>query len=74
MHMHGVDLEFTRGALRAVARAALRRGTGARGLRTLLERLLTEVRDAPPPPPTRSSRSSDSFVILRDLAMFCNRQ
>lgn len=51
MDMHGVPLEFTDGALKAVARAALRRGTGARGLRTLLEKLLTEamfeVPDAP---------------------------
>ena len=43
MDMHGVSLEFTDGALRAVARAALRRATGARGLRTLLEKLLTEA-------------------------------
>lgn len=43
LDMHGVSLEFTDGALRAVARSALRRGTGARGLRTLLERLLTEA-------------------------------
>ena len=51
MRMHGVDLEFTDGALRVIARAALRRETGARGLRTLVERLLTEamfeVPDAP---------------------------
>ena len=43
MRMHGVDLEFTDGALRAIARAALRRETGARGLRTLVEKLLTEA-------------------------------
>ena len=30
MRMHGVDLEFTDGALRVIARAALRRETGAR--------------------------------------------
>ena len=39
----GVELRFTRGALREVARSALGMGTGARGLRTVCERLLTET-------------------------------
>jgi len=36
----GVDLEFTDGALRAIARKAIERETGARGLRSILEQLL----------------------------------
>lgn len=36
----GVDLEFTTEALRAVARQALERGTGARGLRSVMEHIL----------------------------------
>jgi ATP-dependent Clp protease ATP-binding subunit ClpX len=36
----GVELEFTEGALRAIARQAIERGTGARGLRSVLENLL----------------------------------
>ena len=43
MGMHGARLEFTDGALRAIARAATRRETGARGLRTLVERLLVDA-------------------------------
>ena len=38
-----MDLRFTRGALREVAKTALGMGTGARGLRTVCERLLTET-------------------------------
>jgi len=39
----GVDLEFDRDALNAVARAALKHKTGARGLRTILERTMMEL-------------------------------
>ena len=38
-----VDLEFTDDALAAVADQALLRGTGARGLRAILEEVLLEV-------------------------------
>jgi ATP-dependent Clp protease ATP-binding subunit ClpX len=38
-----VKLTFETSALRAIAQKALKRGTGARGLRAILEELLTEV-------------------------------
>ncbi|HTJ84901.1 MAG TPA: hypothetical protein VL400_24455, partial [Polyangiaceae bacterium] len=38
-----VKLTFEDSSLRAVAQKALKRGTGARGLRAILEELLTEV-------------------------------
>ena len=41
--MDGVDLEFEPDALRALAKAALARKTGARGLRAEMERLMTDV-------------------------------
>ncbi len=41
--MEGARLEFTPGALLAIARRALARGTGARGLRSVLEDLLLEA-------------------------------
>lgn len=41
--LSGVELRFTRGALKEVAKSALDMGTGARGLRTVCERLLTET-------------------------------
>jgi len=41
--MEGIDLSFTDSALRELARLALKRGTGARGLRAIVERLMLEV-------------------------------
>ncbi|GAB3623961.1 ATP-dependent Clp protease ATP-binding subunit ClpX [Mariniluteicoccus endophyticus] len=41
--LDGVDLEFTPGAIEAVADLALARGTGARGLRAILEEVLLNV-------------------------------
>jgi ATP-dependent Clp protease ATP-binding subunit ClpX len=38
-----VKLTFEESALRAIARKALKRGTGARGLRAILEELMTDV-------------------------------
>ena len=41
--MEGVELEFREDALRAVARKAMQRKTGARGLRTILETVLLDT-------------------------------
>ena len=38
-----VHLQFTEGALRAIAHAAVRRTTGARGLRSIMEELLLDT-------------------------------
>ncbi|MGA7882268.1 MAG: ATP-dependent Clp protease ATP-binding subunit ClpX [Terrimicrobiaceae bacterium] len=43
MAMDGVGLTFTKDALRALAVEALRKGTGARALRALLERIMLDV-------------------------------
>ncbi len=43
LRMEGVELEFTAGALRELAREAVRRETGARGLRALLENIMLDV-------------------------------
>ena len=43
LSMDGVDLIFKPEALRLLAKAALKRGTGARGLRAEMERLMTEI-------------------------------
>ena len=48
MAMEGVELEFTPDALRQLAVVALKKGTGARALRGLIERLMLDVMyDAP---------------------------
>ncbi len=41
--MDKVDLTFTEGALQGIARQAIRKKTGARGLRSILERLLLDA-------------------------------
>src|SRR5271157_3468485 len=40
---HGADLTFTDAAIREIARIALERGTGARGLRSVVEEVLEKV-------------------------------
>jgi ATP-dependent Clp protease ATP-binding subunit ClpX len=48
LSMDGVDLEFEKDALRELAKDALARRTGARGLRAAMERVMTDVMyDAP---------------------------
>jgi len=41
--MEGVDLEFTEDALHAIAREAMKRQTGARGLRSIIENIMLDV-------------------------------
>ncbi|MEE8109188.1 MAG: ATP-dependent Clp protease ATP-binding subunit ClpX [Gammaproteobacteria bacterium] len=43
LDMEGVTLEFRKDALRAIARKAMKRKTGARGLRTILEHVLLDT-------------------------------
>ncbi|MFW6152509.1 MAG: hypothetical protein ACOC6C_05985, partial [Verrucomicrobiota bacterium] len=43
MAMEGFELSFTQSALRELARAAIKRKTGARGLRAIVEKLMLEV-------------------------------
>lgn len=40
--MEGIELEFTEGALKAIAERAVERKTGARGLRSILENMLLD--------------------------------
>ncbi|MDJ0319839.1 ATP-dependent Clp protease ATP-binding subunit ClpX [Pseudarthrobacter sp. PS3-L1] len=60
----GVDLEFEKGALEAIADQALERGTGARGLRAILEEVLLPVMfDLP------SREDIASVVITADVVL-----
>ena len=42
--MDGVEIEFTQAALESIAKEAIRRGSGARGLRSIVERALLELK------------------------------
>ena len=64
--LDGVELEFSADALEAVADQALLRGTGARGLRAILEEVLLDLMyDLP-------SRDDISKVVI-DAAVVCDR-
>jgi ATP-dependent Clp protease ATP-binding subunit ClpX len=48
LRVDGVELEFTKSALKAMVRFSVEKGLGARGLRSVLEHVMTEVMfDAP---------------------------
>ncbi len=42
-HMDGVDLQFTDGAIREIARKAYKRGSRARGLRSVVEQIMLPI-------------------------------
>ncbi len=61
LKLDGVDLQFTEGALRMVARHCIRRRTGARSLRTIVEGLCHDVMfDAP-------ERKGETVVLDSDF-------
>ncbi len=58
----GVELEFADDALEAIADAAVKRGTGARGLRTIVEKFMTKLMfDVP------SDKTIKKIVITKDF-------
>jgi ATP-dependent Clp protease ATP-binding subunit ClpX len=61
LEMDGVSLKFTDGALRAIARAAMKNKAGARGLRAILENAMLDIMyDVP------SRRNVREIVISED--------
>lgn len=64
--MEGVDIEFRENALYAVARKAMDRKTGARGLRTILENVLLDTMYDIPSQSSISKVVVDESVILGD--------
>jgi ATP-dependent Clp protease ATP-binding subunit ClpX len=62
LEMDGVNLKFTDGALKAIARAALKNRAGARGLRAILENAMLDIMyDVP------SKRNVREIVISEDV-------
>ena len=67
--LEGIDLSFDDGAVRAIAREALARKTGARGLRAIMEELMTDLMfevgtsgKAPPPSKRRALVVTEELV------------
>jgi ATP-dependent Clp protease ATP-binding subunit ClpX len=64
--MENVQLDFTDGALREVARLSLKRKTGARGLRTILEKILLNTMYELPTKQGLTHVTIDEHVILNN--------
>jgi ATP-dependent Clp protease ATP-binding subunit ClpX len=63
MRMNGVDLTITKDGLLAMAREAIKRGAGARGLRSIFERIMLDVMyDVPSRSDVRSVSINEAVV------------
>ncbi|MCG6982850.1 MAG: ATP-dependent Clp protease ATP-binding subunit ClpX [Deltaproteobacteria bacterium] len=68
--MESVTLRFTEGALQAVAREAMKRNSGARGLRSILENIMLDIMyEIPSQPDIRECVISEEVVTNRDLPL-----
>ncbi|XP_023632784.1 CLP protease regulatory subunit CLPX2, mitochondrial [Capsella rubella] len=61
--MNDVQLHFTEGATRLIARKAMSKNTGARGLRSILESILTEAMYEVPDSMTEGSQSIKAVLV-----------
>ena len=64
LKMEGVKLTFAKSALTEIAKKALRKGTGARGLRLILEQLMEEIMFEVPSQP-----EIEECTITRDVVL-----
>jgi ATP-dependent Clp protease ATP-binding subunit ClpX len=65
--LEDIELEFTPGALQAVARLAMDRKTGARGLRAILEETMLHIMyEAPSRPNVKKILITEETIINRD--------
>ncbi|MDP3238686.1 MAG: ATP-dependent Clp protease ATP-binding subunit ClpX [Myxococcales bacterium] len=62
LDLDGVQLKFTDGAMKAIAQEAIRRKTGARGLRAILESVMLEIMYEIP-----SKKTAREVVISEDV-------
>jgi ATP-dependent Clp protease ATP-binding subunit ClpX len=68
--LENTKLAFDEAALRAVAQKALKRGTGARGLRAILEEMLTDVMfDLPSREDVTEVRVTEATVLNKQLPL-----
>jgi len=74
--MEDVELDFTPGALKAIARLAMERKTGARGLRAILEMTMLHIMyDIPSRPNIRKILITEDAVLEREEPqMFIERE
>ena len=77
MAMNNVELEFTEDALREVARTSMRLKTGARGLRTIVEKSMLNIMYEIPSDPTIKkviinaetiAKAQDPEIVRKEIA------
>lgn len=68
--MEDVTLRFTEGSLQAVAREAMKRNSGARGLRSILENIMLDIMyEIPSQPDIRECVISEEVVTNREMPL-----
>jgi ATP-dependent Clp protease ATP-binding subunit ClpX len=74
--MEDVELEFAPGALQAVAKLAMKRKTGARGLRAIIEETMLHIMyDIPSHPNVRRILITEETVVNRaEPQMFSDKE
>ena len=70
--MEGISLTFSDSALRELARDALRRGTGARGLRAILEQIMLDIMFEAPRQGVHKSIRITKGMVGRETAKFAH--
>jgi ATP-dependent Clp protease ATP-binding subunit ClpX len=68
--MENCSLEFTKGALKAIAQRALQKGTGARGLRSIVESVMLDVMYELPDQPEATKYVIDEDAIAGRKEIF----
>ena len=68
--MDGVKLKFSKGALHAVAREALKRNAGARGLRAIMEKSMLDIMyDVPSQSDIREVVVSEEVILSGEMPL-----
>lgn len=68
--MENCDLQFTEAGLQAIARRALDKGTGARGLRSIIEQVMLDIMYELPDQPAGSNFVVDDKVVRGESSLF----
>lgn len=71
--LSGIELRFTSSALRVIAKDAARMGTGARGLKTVLERLLGDAMFEAPGSPTKHILITEAVTQRKVAPIYLGR-
>ena len=68
--MEGAGLEFSPGSLREIARKAKERDTGARGLRSIVEELMTDIMFELPDIEQKTTYTVTEAVVRGETTLF----